>query len=73
MGRSMVIFKYELSAINVVYTCEDMKVLQFLINLCAIIGGFITVSSILDSVLRNILPEEYNENKKGSKTIQSQE
>jgi hypothetical protein len=68
MGRSLVVFKYELSAINVVYTCEEMKVLQFLINLCAIIGGFITVSSILDSILRNILPEEYNETKKNSST-----
>jgi hypothetical protein len=62
----MITLRYELSPLNVVYSCEEMKVLEFLVNLCAIIGGFITVSSIIDSVLRNILPEEYNENKKAT-------
>lgn len=53
-GNSQIIFKYELSSISVVYHNERPSFLDFLINLCAIIGGFITVSSIIDSLLRNL-------------------
>jgi hypothetical protein len=55
---SNVVFRFDLSPITVVYSEEKMNAFDFLVNLCAIIGGFITVCSIIDSLLRNLLRKE---------------
>lgn len=35
-------------------TWEEMRVFDFLLGLCLIVGGFLTVSSIIESIIRNV-------------------
>jgi len=50
-GEPKVVFRYELSPLNVVYRQEVMETQQFIINLCAIIGGMVTVAGLLESLI----------------------
>lgn len=49
--ESLIIFNYEVSPFAVAYTNERENFLQFLINMCAIIGGVFTFASICDSLI----------------------
>nr|CAD1833155.1 unnamed protein product [Ananas comosus var. bracteatus] len=44
-----VFFFYEFSPIKVIFTEENSSLLHFLTNICAIVGGIITVAGIIDS------------------------
>jgi hypothetical protein len=44
-------FNYELSPITVSFEEEKENIFEFLVYICAIIGGVFTVSGIIDSVL----------------------
>ncbi|KAF6154060.1 hypothetical protein GIB67_018982 [Kingdonia uniflora] len=46
-----VFFFYDLSPIKVTYNEENVSLLHFLTNICAIIGGIFTVSGIIDTFL----------------------
>lgn len=53
MGAPALFFRYELSPIKLRYTLGYKTWSDFLINICAIIGGMFTVASIIESLLRN--------------------
>lgn len=53
MGAPAIFFRYELSPIKVRYTMSYTKWSQFMIDVCAIVGGLFTVAGIIESVLRN--------------------
>jgi hypothetical protein len=54
-GRSSeFVLKYELSPINVVYTHQQKATFDFIVELCAIIGGFFTVFSIVESMVEKV-------------------
>ena len=48
-----IFFRYELSPIRIQYTMSMMTVTQFMVKVCAIVGGVYACSSIFESVLRN--------------------
>ena len=48
-----IFFRYELSPIRIQYTYGLKAVPDFLIQICAIVGGIYVVSSIFESLLRN--------------------
>lgn len=48
-----IFFRYELSPIRIQYTMMLQSVTQYIVNICAVVGGIYAVSSILDSLLRN--------------------
>ena len=47
------VLRYELSPIHVVYTQEHEAFGQFIVGLCAVVGGFFTVTSMVESLIRN--------------------
>jgi hypothetical protein len=51
---SSIIFKFSLSPVTFLYTYSQMSIFDFLVNICAISGGFFTLCSILNSVFRKI-------------------
>lgn len=53
MGMPAIFFRYELSPIRIQYNMTLMGINQYLVKICAIIGGIYAVSSIFESVLRN--------------------
>lgn len=53
LGLPALFFRYELSPIKLRYTVSYKAWYEFLINICAIIGGLFTVASILESFFRN--------------------
>jgi len=50
-GLPGVFFMYDISPIKVVFKETQRSFSQFLIGVCAIIGGIFTVASIIDSLL----------------------
>jgi hypothetical protein len=50
-----IFFRYELSPIRIQYTVSLQSFTTYMVNICAVIGGIYSVSSILDSVVRNSL------------------
>ncbi len=55
MGAPAIFFRYELSPIKIRYTVTYQTWSEFLIGICAIIGGMFTVAGIVESILRNSL------------------
>jgi hypothetical protein len=53
MSAPAIFFRYELSPIKVRYTMSFTSWSQYLIDVCAIVGGLFTVAGILESILRN--------------------
>ena len=53
MGAPALFFRYELSPIKIRYTISYTKWTDYLINVCAIVGGLFVVAGILESVLSN--------------------
>ena len=51
--ESLIIFNYEVSPFAVMFTNAQENFLQFLINMCAIIGGVFTVAGIIDSCIHS--------------------
>lgn len=47
----MIVFNYSISQVTVKYSNARENLLQFLINLCAIMGGAFTVARILDGAI----------------------
>ena len=47
------VLRYELSPIHVVYTQEQQGFGGFVVGMCAVIGGFFTVTSMVESLTRN--------------------
>jgi len=45
-------FKYEISPIVVRYSQKRQRWISFFVELCGIVGGVYTVSSIVDSLIR---------------------
>jgi len=63
MGLPALFFRYELSPIKLRYTVTYMGWGEFLVKICAIIGGIFTVASILESLLRNSIGLVSNDKK----------
>jgi len=49
--ESLIIFNYEVSPFAVQYTNAKENIFQFLINICAIIGGLFTLAGIVDGMI----------------------
>ena len=49
--QSILMFNYELSPITVQYTQSKENFFEFLVYICAIVGGVFTVAGIVDSVI----------------------
>ena len=49
--RPAVVFDYDLSPIQVVIREERERLLDFIVSLCAIVGGIFTVASMVDSIV----------------------
>jgi len=47
----VLLFNYELSPIIVQFHQDSENVFEFLVHICAIIGGIFTVAGIIDSVI----------------------
>ncbi len=45
------VFDYDLSPIQVVIREERERLLDFIVSLCAIVGGIFTVASMVDSIV----------------------
>ena len=52
--QSQIIIKYEMSPIQVVYKFQDQSLFKFMVNMCAVIGGFFTVISMLESMISTV-------------------
>eukprot|EP00347_Sterkiella_histriomuscorum_P015427 403357066 len=53
-GGNQFNLKYDLAPICMIYTLEQKSFYSFIVGLCAVVGGFVTISSIFDSLMRNI-------------------
>lgn len=53
MGQPAIFFRYELSPIKVRYTMSYTKWSQYLVDVCAIVGGMFVVAGIIEAILRN--------------------
>jgi uncharacterized iron-regulated membrane protein len=53
MSAPAIFFRYELSPIKIKYDISFTKWNQYIIELCAIVGGLFTVAGIIESLLRN--------------------
>ena len=51
--QSLLLFSYELSPISVQFYQSSENVFDFLIHICAIVGGIFTIAGILDSMIYN--------------------
>ena len=49
--EDLIVFNYQISPIAIHYSNQKENIFQFLINICAIIGGIFTVSGIIDSLI----------------------
>ena len=49
--ESLIIFNYEVSPFAILYTNARENFLQFIISICAIIGGIFTMAGIVDSII----------------------
>lgn len=50
-GESVVVFNYGIQQVSVLYTNQRENFFQFLINLCAIIGGVFTITKMFDGAV----------------------
>lgn len=64
MGLPAIFFRYELSPIKLRYTVSYKSWSEFLIQICAIIGGLFTVATIIEAFLRNSFNLVQSDNKK---------
>lgn len=55
MGLPAIFFRYELSPVKLRYTMSYKTWSEFLVEICAIIGGMFVVAGIVESLLRNSL------------------
>lgn len=53
MGLPVIFFRYELSPILLRYTVTYGNWVEFVTNICAIVGGIFTVASIVEAFIRN--------------------
>jgi len=51
-GMPGIYFRYDLSPIRILYTISMQSTSDYLVKICAVIGGIYVVSSILDSLLK---------------------
>jgi Endoplasmic reticulum vesicle transporter len=49
--QNLLMFNYELSPITVSYTQSKENFFEFLVQICAIIGGVFTVAGIVDALI----------------------
>lgn len=56
---SMLLINFETSPISVYYSNSKENFLEFLINICAIIGGIFTVAGIVDSMIHKTVSSVY--------------
>jgi len=54
-GNPGVYFKYDISALKVEVTKDREGVIQFLVRLCASVGGLVAVSGIVSNIVKNII------------------
>ena len=47
----MLMFNYELSPITVQYYQDKENIFEFLIHICAVVGGIFTIASIIDAFI----------------------
>jgi len=52
-GMPAIFFNYDISPLRIHYTVSYTPISEFLVHLCAIIGGFYAVTGIVESLLRN--------------------
>jgi hypothetical protein len=50
-GEQVLIFNYSIQQISVQYSNSRENIFQFLINMCAIIGGVFTVTRMVDGLV----------------------
>ena len=50
-NENIIVFNYRVSPVAVHYSNSRENLAQFLINICAIIGGIFTVAGIVDSII----------------------
>lgn len=53
MGAPALFFRYELSPIKVRYTISYSSWSEYLVDLCALVGGLFVVAGIIESLLTN--------------------
>ncbi|CDW91058.1 UNKNOWN [Stylonychia lemnae] len=58
LGSNSFNVKYDMSPISVIKNRDSKTFYSFIVGLCTVIGGFITVTSIIDSIMRNLIPKE---------------
>lgn len=51
MGMPAVFFRYEISPVKIRYTYQSKSLSEFLVSLCALLGGIFTVAGILEALL----------------------
>jgi Endoplasmic reticulum vesicle transporter len=66
MGPPAIFFRYELSPIKIRYTMSYEKWSQYIVELCAIVGGLFVVAGIIESILRNGIGAIFGGNHQGS-------
>lgn len=49
--QNMLLFNYELSPITVQFRQESENIFEFLVHICAIVGGIFTVAGIIDALI----------------------
>jgi len=50
-GEQVIVFNYSIQQVSVLYSNKRENIFQFLINLCAIVGGVFTVTKMFDGVI----------------------
>jgi len=58
LGSNSFNVKYDMSPICLIRNTDDKSLYSFIVGLCTVIGGFITVTSIIDSIMRNLMAQE---------------
>ena len=64
MGTNSFNVKYDMSPISLIRNTDEKSLYSFIVGLCTVIGGFITVTSIIDSIMRNLTASEEQPRKK---------
>lgn len=49
--NNILMFSYELSPISVIFTQEKENFIEFMVHICAIIGGIFTIAGIIDAMI----------------------
>jgi hypothetical protein len=50
-GDSVLVFNYSIAQVTIKYSNQRENIFQFLINMCAIVGGVFTVASMVDGAI----------------------